>query len=82
MIKGKEQQINFIKCLAKNITDKSTTNKNLYCYDFLQIRKKKVETSLVVQWLRLLAPIAGDPGSIPSQGTRSHKLQLRPNTAK
>ena len=29
-------------------------------------------TSLVVQWLRLCAPNAGDPGSTPGQGTRSH----------
>ncbi|TEA37689.1 hypothetical protein DBR06_SOUSAS9210004, partial [Sousa chinensis] len=28
--------------------------------------------SLVVQWLRLRAPNAGGPGSIPGQGTRSH----------
>ncbi|TEA38635.1 hypothetical protein DBR06_SOUSAS110563, partial [Sousa chinensis] len=28
--------------------------------------------SLVVQWLRLQAPNAGGPGSIPGQGTRSH----------
>ncbi|TEA38184.1 hypothetical protein DBR06_SOUSAS110021, partial [Sousa chinensis] len=28
--------------------------------------------SLVVQWLRLCAPNAGDPGLIPGQGTRSH----------
>ena len=34
-------------------------------------------TSLVVQWLRLCAPNAGGPGSIPGQGTRSHKQQLR-----
>ena len=34
-------------------------------------------TSLVVQWLRLCAPNAGGPGSIPNQGTRSHMLQLR-----
>ena len=32
--------------------------------------------SLVVQWLRLWAPSAGGPGSIPGQGTRSHMLQL------
>ncbi|TEA42711.1 hypothetical protein DBR06_SOUSAS1610230, partial [Sousa chinensis] len=32
--------------------------------------------SLVVQWLRPHAPKAGGPGSIPSQGTRSH-TQLR-----
>ena len=37
-------------------------------------------TSLVVQWLSLQAPNAGGQGSIPGQGTRSHKLQLIPNT--
>ena len=31
-----------------------------------------VGTSLVAQRLRLRAPNAGGPGSIPSQGTRSH----------
>ena len=35
------------------------------------------KTSLVVQWLRLRAPNAGDPGSIPGQGTRFHMPQLR-----
>ena len=34
-------------------------------------------TSLVVQWLRLHAPNAGGPDSIPGQGTRSHMAQLR-----
>ena len=34
-------------------------------------------TSLVVQWLRLHIPNAGDPGSIPGQGTRYKVLQLR-----
>ena len=29
-------------------------------------------TSLVAQWLRLHAPNAGGPGSIPGQGTRSN----------
>ena len=33
-------------------------------------------TSLVVQWLRLHTPNAGDPGSIPGQGTRCHMPQL------
>ncbi|TEA36535.1 hypothetical protein DBR06_SOUSAS15910004, partial [Sousa chinensis] len=33
--------------------------------------------SLAVQWLRLCAPNAGDPGLIPGQGTRSHMPQLR-----
>ena len=30
----------------------------------------------MVQWLRLLIPNAGELGSIPGQGTRSHMLQL------
>ena len=34
--------------------------------------KKDCRTSLVVQWVRLCAPNAGDPGSIPGQRTRSH----------
>ena len=34
-------------------------------------------TSLVVQWLRLHTPKAGGPSSVPSQGIRSHMLQLR-----
>ena len=34
-------------------------------------------TSLVIQWLRLHAPNAGGPGSIPGQGTRYHMPQLR-----
>ena len=44
--------------------------------------KHYVGTSLVVQWLRLQAPNAGDPGSIPDQETRSHILQLRPSAVK
>ena len=39
-------------------------------------------TSLVVQWLELPAPSVGGLGSIPDQGTRSHRPQLRPGTAK
>ena len=31
-------------------------------------------TSLEVQWLRLHAPKAGGPGSIPAKETRSHML--------
>ena len=30
-------------------------------------------TSVVVQWLRLHTPSAGDPGSIPGQGSKSHR---------
>ena len=42
-----------------------------------QGKKWTLETSLVVQGLRLQAPNAGDPGLIPGQGTRSHALQLK-----
>ena len=36
------------------------------------------ETFWVIQWLRHCAPSAGDQGSIPGQGTRSHMSQQRP----
>ena len=39
-------------------------------------------TFLVVQWLRLCISNAGRLGSIPSQETRFHMLQLRPSTDK
>ena len=38
--------------------------------------KKCWGISLVVQWLRLHAPNAGDPSSIPDQGIRSHMPKL------
>ena len=31
----------------------------------------------MLAWLRLHSPNAGGPGSIPGQGTISHRLQLR-----
>ena len=43
----------------------------------IQDKKNKIGTSLVVQWLRLHAPNAGGPRSIPGQGTRSRMLQLK-----
>ena len=36
----------------------------------LMTEKKTLGTSLVVQWLRLLAPNAGGMGPIPGQGTK------------
>ena len=45
------------------------------------IKNPFIRTSLVVQCLRLCAPNAGDAGSIPGQGTRSHKPQLRASQA-
>ena len=41
------------------------------------MKKGKIRSSLVVQWLKLHAPDAGGPGSIPGQGSRSHLLQLK-----
>ena len=41
------------------------------------IQISNYRTSLGSRWLRLRAPSAGDPGSIPDQGTRPHMLQLR-----
>ena len=34
--------------------------------------QKQVEISMVVQWVRLLAPNAGALGSVPGQGTKFH----------
>ena len=43
---------------------------------------KGTGTSLMFQGLRLHTPNAGDPGSIPSQGTGAHIPQLRVQTPK
>ena len=39
--------------------------------------RKRRRVFLGDQWLRLHAPNAGGPGSIPGQGTRSHMPQLK-----
>ena len=44
--------------------------------------KEYIGTSLGVCWLGLHTPKAGDLGSIPGQGTRSHMLQLSLGTVK
>ena len=45
---------------------------------FINLTKRSLPgTSLVIQWLRLCALNAGDPGSIPGQGIRSHMSQLK-----
>ena len=49
----------------------------VFVYLCVLIIRTPVGTSLVVQWLRLLAPNAGGPGSTPGQGTSSHMPQLR-----
>ena len=48
-----------------------------FIYGLFQFKKIKKGTSLVVQWLRLLAPDTGGLGLIPDHETRSHMLQLR-----
>ena len=45
------------------------------------LKNVSFQDSLVVQWLRLGAPNAGNPGSIPGQGTRAHMPQVRSSTA-
>ena len=47
-----------------------------------KFKMKAQETSLVVQWLGPRAPNEGCLGLIPGQGTKSHRLQLRPGAAK
>ena len=65
-------------------TDSWMDKEDVICIYITLLSHKNYEigTSLVVQWLRLWAPKAGDPNSIPGQGTRSHMLQLRPGAAK
>ena len=45
-----------------------------------EVKTKGTRDFLVVQQLRCCAPNAGGPGSITSQGTGSHMLQLRVHT--
>ena len=65
-----------------------------FCTDFVEatiglcVKKEMGGVSLVARWLRC-APDAGNPDSIPGQGTRSdmrqpriHVLQLRPGIIK
>ena len=55
----------------------SITNSVIWNIKISQTKTSFIGTSLVVQQLRLCAPNAGGPGSIPGQGTRSHMLQLK-----
>ena len=52
-----------------------------FIWRVLLIKTTKRGSSLVVQWLRLLAPNAGGLGLIPGQGTRSHMPQLKMSCA-
>ena len=46
-------------------------------YNIVMSWRRTLGISLVDQWLRLHTPNAGNPGSIPGQGTRSHMLELK-----
>ena len=82
--KYKKERENLIKikmCLKEELSTMSKANrKNGRKYlqiTYLLKESKYIGTSLVVQWLRLHAPNAGELGLIPGQGTRSHMLQLK-----
>ena len=47
----------------------------------MAIESAAIETSLAVQWLTVHVSNAGGRGLIPSQGTRSHVLQVRAGLA-
>ena len=79
-------------CKESDMIERRTLSFSLVVFDFSSQTKgkgkKKNKTplmrrygsSLMVQWLRLHTPNAGVLGLIPSQGTRSHMLQLRIHT--
>ena len=46
--------------------------RTIWCLEEDTFKKLKSGTSLLAQGIRLCAPNAGGPGSIPGQGTRSH----------
>ena len=56
----------FLNMTSQAKATKAKVNK----WDYIKL--KCFWTSLVAQWIRLCAPSAGGPSSIPGQGTRSH----------
>ena len=67
----------FYISMPSSYTDFTQHIINFFCYQNKLFCFVSQGTSLVVQWLTLLAPNASGPGSIPGQGTRSHMPQLR-----
>ena len=59
------------------LSDRTHTLCPFYCDPSPPLKTILWGTSLVIQSLRLHDPNAGNPASIPGQGTRSHMLQLR-----
>ena len=49
---------------------------------YIPLSFPNIGTPLVAQPLRLRAPSAGAMGSVPGQGTGSHRTKLRPGSAK
>ena len=70
-------KINYKKRNMEQFTDKQQKKSSHVDQD-----KGALRTSPVVQWLRLLAPNAGDQDLIPGRGARSHITQLRASTDK
>ena len=80
---GLEEAQAGIKIAGRNINNlRYADDSTLMVESEEELKSLLMGISLVVQWLRLWAPNAGEPGSIPGQGTRPHMLQLRPNTVK
>ena len=70
-----------LKCASKHTQEytdqigfESTTDLTLcnFTLFLLSLKKNDLGNSLVVQWVRLHTPKAGDPGLIPGQGIISH----------
>ena len=51
-------------------TQKDKYHVTTYIWNLKEKKKKRVWTSLVVQWLRLCIPNAENTGSIPERGTK------------
>ena len=71
---GTSKQWNIIQRLKRNELsshEKTWRKCTPETYIILYINYTSIGTSLVVQWVRLHAPNAGSPGSIPGWGTRS-----------
>lgn len=76
-VKAKTLWSNIQKMLKYSSQFSSVQVNTNIIYSEPSFNNQHIGTSLMVQWLRIHAPNARRPGSIPSQGTRSHMPQLR-----
>ena len=67
-------------CCVATMTHSASQEVVWWCGGVL--KNVDIETTLVVEWLRLHPHNAGGLGFIPGQETRSHMPQLRPSEAK